>query len=173
MLAVRIAGGSSAGALLAEVPQWVPRIGAILRADGLPPATVERLTRETRAALENVLRDRDGLWLLAPHPGAASEFALTAGDATVRVDRIFRAGAEPHTAAQSADEEFLWIVDYKTATHGVSGLDEFLAKQRAAYAAQLETYGRVLAPVSGDRHTQSAKVRLALYYPMIPRLIWW
>ncbi len=77
ILARRIAAGESPTRLLAELPAWTPRIAALLRADGLPRATVTRLTRETRAALENVLRDPDGLWLLAPHSGAASEFALT------------------------------------------------------------------------------------------------
>jgi ATP-dependent helicase/nuclease subunit A len=179
MLAGRIGGGQTPSGLLAELPTWTPRISAILRADGLPRATVDRLARETRGALENVLRDPDGLWLLASHSGAASEFALTvwpgAADtasqttvppASVRVDRIFRAGPEPHASGAS----FLWIVDYKTTAHGPSGVDEFLAAQRAAYAPQLETYASLLGPA----HSKSPdEIRLALYFPTLPRLTWW
>ena len=182
-LADRIAAGSSPAALLAELPAWTPRLAALLRADGLAHATVNRLAREARTALEDTLRDPDGLWLLAPHAAAASEFALTAWPeshnadgqpairpTSIRIDRIFRAGAEPH----SPGEDFLWIVDYKTSAHGASGLDDFLAAQRAAYAPQLETYARILTqlPHPADRPAPK-EVRLALYYPTLPRLLWW
>jgi len=170
VLAARIAAGHAPAALLAELPAWAPRIAALLRADGLPPATVDRLTRETRAALEKLLRDRDGLWLLAPHPAASSELALTAWPekrlASIRIDRVFRAGPEPHAPG----EDCLWIVDYKTASHGPSGLDGFLDAQRDLYAPQLETYARILLSTPGQ---SPRRVRLALYYPSIPRLIWW
>jgi ATP-dependent exoDNAse (exonuclease V) beta subunit len=182
-LAGRIATGSSPAALLAELPAWTPRIAALLRADGLAHATVNRLAREARTALEDTLRDRDGLWLLAPHAAAANEFALTAWPespnadgqpairpVSIRIDRIFRAGPEPHAHG----EDFLWIVDYKTTAHGASGLDDFLSAQRAAYAPQLETYARILTqlPHPADRPAP-AEVRLALYYPTLPRLLCW
>ena len=196
-LADRIATGSSPDALLAELPAWTPRLAALLRADGLPHATINRLAREARTALEDTLRDPDGLWLLAPHAAAANEFALTAWPASapepepeaqsecasptsasasirpvsIRIDRIFRAGTEPH----SPGEDFLWIVDYKTtAPHSSVSLDDFLAAQRATYAPQLETYARILTqlPHPADRPAPK-EVRLALYYPTLPRLLWW
>jgi hypothetical protein len=179
IFACRIVGGHTPASLLAELPAWTPRIAAILRADGLPRDVVTQRTRETRDALENVLRDPNGLWLLAAHPGAANEFALTAWPdaddiagqptvrpASVRADRIFHAGPEPHDPGES----HLWIVDYKTTAHSSSSLDEFLTAQRAAYAPQLESYARILAPV---RSKSSEEVRLALYFPTLPRLIWW
>jgi hypothetical protein len=171
--------GASPAALLAELPAWTPRIAAILRADGLPRATVDHLTRDTRAALEKTLRDPDGLWLLAAHPGGDSELAVTAltahrefaGQAplraeSVRIDRIFHAGPEPHAPG----EDFLWIIDYKTATHSLTGLDNFLAAERATYGPQLESYAHILAPARAKSPDQ---VRLALYFPALPRLIWW
>jgi hypothetical protein len=173
LLAARVATGSSPAALLTELPSWQPRVSALLRADGLPAATVARLARETRAALENLLRDPDGQWLLTAHPGAGSEFSLTAAEAdrsvSVRVDRIFHAGPEP----QIARSDHLWIVDYKTASHGVAKMDEFFAAQRAAYSQQLEAYARIVAPA---RAIAPENVRLALYFPAIaaaPRLLWW
>ena len=173
MLARRIAAGHSPAQLLTELPTWTPRIAALLRADGLPRTTVDRLAREARTALENALRALDGRWLLEPHPGAASEFSLTswtgqnsAPPASVRTDRIFHAGSEPRTPG----DDFLWIIDFKTSTHSGSGLEEFLAKQREAYAPQLEAYARILAPA---RSMSLDNVRLALYFPTLPRLLWW
>jgi ATP-dependent helicase/nuclease subunit A len=165
--------GSSASALLTELPSWTARVTAMLRSDGLPRTVVEQLTRETFATLQSVLRDPDGLWLLAPHACGASELAITAwpdtrdaNPASIRMDRTFHAGAEPHTAG----EDFLWIVDYKTANHGALGLDDFLNTQRTTYGPQLEAYARILAPI---RSLPLEQVRLALYFPTLPRLVWW
>jgi hypothetical protein len=112
--------------------------------------------------------------VLAPHAGAASEFALTAWQGaqatSIRVDRVFHAGAEPRVALPGDGNGFLWIVDYKSGSHSASGLEDFMAEQRATYAPQLETYARVLAPAQG---IPEMRVRLALYYPAIPRLVWW
>jgi hypothetical protein len=127
--------------------------------------------------MENALRDPLGLWLLAPHPGAANEHAVTAWldavaepprAASIRVDRRFYAGPEPHALGN----DVLWIVDYKTANHGPKGLDEFLDAQRAAYAPQLETYARILTQTV-PHATPPRELRVALYYPAIQRLIWW
>jgi hypothetical protein len=175
MLATRIRDGATPASLLAELPSWASRISALLRADGLPRATVDRLARQTRAAMENTLRDPAGLWLLAPHSRSDSELALTAWSGTVeqtvaptsvRIDRLFHAGPEPHAPG----DDFLWIVDYKTSDHSSAGLDDFLEAQRATYGPQLETYARILSTVRSEPLEQ---VRLALYFPAIPRLIWW
>jgi hypothetical protein len=115
------------------------------------------------------------VWLLSPHPGAASEFALTAWPASqtdavrpasVRADRIFHAGSEP----EAAGEDSLWIIDYKTSNHGGTGLEDFLAEQRATYAPQLLAYAHLLAPAQSKSFAQ---VRLALYFPTLSRLLWW
>jgi len=184
-LATRIADGCSADSLVAELSGWTPRLAALLRADGLPQATVARLAHEAHAALVATLRDSDGLWLLGARVAAASELALTtwyksepscsASDrlTTIRIDRLFRAGATP----QAAGEDVLWIVDYKTSVpHSSTSLDEFLAAERATYAPQLETYARVLMQsqsYSSQAHPSPQQVRLALYYPMLARLHWW
>jgi ATP-dependent helicase/nuclease subunit A len=175
ILTNRLAAGVAPNSLLAELQRWTPRISAVLRAEGLPPAAVDQTAARVRGALEATLRDRNGLWLLSPHPNAATEFALTALDqtnsasthlASVRIDRIFHAGSEPHAPG----DECLWIVDYKTSSHGPTGLDEFLAAERATYAPQLETYARILMQTGANAR---AEVRLALYYPALPRFLWW
>jgi len=186
LLTRQIAAGASPSAALAGLATWSSRIGALLRADGLPTALVARLTREILSALRNLLSDPDGQWLLASHPGAATELSLTASDTqatlgqptsestpvrpvTVRIDRVFRAGPSPHQAGV----DHLWIVDYKSASHGAKDMDVFLAGQSAAYAPQLETYARVVAPAQS---IPLDRVRLALYFPALiteRRLIWW
>ncbi|HWZ52352.1 MAG TPA: UvrD-helicase domain-containing protein [Granulicella sp.] len=176
-LTEELAAGQPAASLLATLPTWTPRIAAILRSEGLPPAQVERLTQRVLAALDNTLRHPEGLWLLGAHTGAASEYALTAwklqpghgipeSRSEIRMDRIFRAGPEPLTPG----DHCLWIVDYKTTTPAGQDRDEFLRSERERYAPQLEAYARILSE-SGAEATQ--ELRLALYYPLLPQLIWW
>ena len=167
VLSKRLADGVKADELLREVAGWGPRIAAVLRGDGLPQTAVEKLAQRVKTALGNVLRDRDGLWVLGAHAGASSEFALTAWEQTrnsVRLDRVFRAGEEP----LAAGDDCLWIVDYKTATHEGAGVEEFLAEERLKYEPQMLAYARVM-----QRDAEAGKLRVGLYYPMLPRLIWW
>ncbi len=164
-IAKRLAQGLSAEQMLKEAATWEPRISAILRSDGLAAPRVRQLASRARAALENTLRDPEGLWLLGPREDAASEFALaswTEMRSSVRLDRTFRAGPAP----LAVGDEYQWIVDYKTSTHGSEGVDAFLAAERAKYSAQLEAYARTMNVTAGN-------VRLALYYPFLSKLIWW
>jgi ATP-dependent exoDNAse (exonuclease V) beta subunit len=167
LLADRLATGASSSALLAELPALRPRIRTILRGDGLPASDVDKLATSVHTALQSSLADPNGLWLLAAHPDAASEYALTtiqAAPTTVRLDRIFRAGPEP----LAPGHDHLWIVDYKTSTHGRDGLEDFLATEQLKYAPQLNIYARTLAALD-----PTAKLRIALYYPLLSRLLWW
>jgi hypothetical protein len=80
---------------------------------------------------------------------------------TIRLDRTFHAGPAPLVNG----EEYLWIVDYKTTSHGTGKLEAFLDAERKKHAPQLDAYARKL--------TSEKPIRLALYYPMLPQLIWW
>ena len=170
MLAKQFADGMTAEDLLRAVSGWSTRMAALLRGDGLAPPVVDRLAAQVKTALDNVLQDPEGLWLLQAHDRAFSEFALTSLSSrnntlsSLRVDRVFFAGEQP----LAAGNEYLWIVDYKTTTHGRDGIDEFLAGERAKYLLQMEAYALLMQ----DR-AEPSKMRLGLYYPMLPRLIWW
>jgi ATP-dependent helicase/nuclease subunit A len=167
MLTKRFADGVSVDALSGEVAGWTPRIAAVLRGDGLPAVVVRDLTARVKTALGNMLKAPEGLWVLGEREGATSEFSLTSWDerrSSVRMDRVFRAGAKP----LDAGDDFLWIVDYKTATHGRGGVEEFLAEERVKYGAQMEAYARIMA----DR-VEAGRLRVGLYYPMLARLVWW
>jgi ATP-dependent helicase/nuclease subunit A len=154
-------------ALMQEVAGWGPRIVALLRGSGLPPASVEKLALRVKTALGNVLQDAEGRWVLGAHDRASSEYALIAWQdmrSSVRLDRVFRAGMQPLTAG----DDCLWIVDYKTATHGRESMEEFLAAERLKYEPQMRAYAQMLQTISS-----AAKLRIGLYYPMLPKLIWW
>lgn len=171
-VAERLASDAPIESILAAIPSWTSRITAVLRSEGLSPAMIERLTQRVLHALEATLKDPVGLWLLSPREGAATEYALTAWSierSAIRVDRIFHAGPEP--LAPGTDH--LWIVDYKTTTHGSEGIDTFLTQERAKYAPQLEAYATVFKQGRLQQTKGKPPVRLALYYPMLSKLIWW
>ena len=152
-----------------EVSGWRPRAVVMLRAAGLPRAEAEAQATEVIRTLRSVLQDPTGRWILGARAGARSEISWStwAGDMvrTLRGDRIFQAGAEPG----SPGETYLWVVDYKTARHGASGLDAFLTEEKEKYQRQLESYADVLRKVPGN----DLPMRLALYFPLLTRLVWW
>jgi ATP-dependent helicase/nuclease subunit A len=167
LLTNRLAAGVSEEGLLREIEGWVPRIETVLGGDGLPPAMVARLALRVKAALENTLRDEAGRWVLSAQAGAASEYAFTSWQErrrSYRLDRVFRAGAEPGSTGDGC----LWVVDYKTTSHGREGVEEFLEREREKYRPQMEAYAQALR---ADGEEQ--ELRVGLYYPMLPRLMWW
>jgi ATP-dependent helicase/nuclease subunit A len=107
------------------------------------------------------------LWVLGPRKDATSEFAMTSWSerrSSVRLDRMFLGGAKP----LDAGNDYLWIIDYKTTTHGREGVDEFLAKEQVKYEAQMEAYARMMSDRVG-----TGRLRVGLYYPMLARLVCW
>ncbi|MEO6817263.1 MAG: UvrD-helicase domain-containing protein [Edaphobacter sp.] len=165
VIAKRLAHGTSPEMLSKKILTWEPRISTVLRGNGLAAPRVKQLASRVKTALETSLRDAQGLWILAAHKEASTEFALTSWTETrsnVRLDRIFRAGAAPLIEG----DDYLWIVDYKTTTHGGEAIEAFLAAERAKYSAQMQTYAQAI-------NSAGRKIRLALYYPLLPQLIWW
>ena len=84
---------------------------------------------------------------------------------SIRVDRMFVSGATP----TSSDTDTLWIVDFKTASHGAGQLEEFLTKEREQYAEQMQLYGDIARIV----YPGTRNARLGLYYPLLARFVWW
>ncbi len=158
-------------AWMAEIQSWSPRMRAVLRGDGLPPAEVEALTAETLRALRQTLEDADGRWLLQAHAGAVSEGEFGIWDESTgttrrsRMDRSFFASAAPG----STGSDVLWIVDYKTADQSKAGREAFLQREREKYEGQLRGYAELRLPELPPR----TRVMLALYHPLLPRLTWW
>jgi ATP-dependent helicase/nuclease subunit A len=164
----RLAAGIPAEALAREIATWATRIEAVLRSEGLPPATVRREAQRVLSAVESGLEDAAGRWVLGARDEAASEYAFTTWQErrkSFRLDRLFVAGAEP----LAAGDDCLWIVDYKTTAHGRGiGVEEFLAEERKKYAPQMESYARAMGDVA-----EGKELRVGLYYPLLPKLLWW
>ena len=166
--ASQIAAGGSFPALLHELPSWSARVVAVLRAGGLAGRDLQTLTPQVLRGLEKTLSSPEGRWLLSAHPQASSELSLNTWDdadqrqTNLRLDRSFLAGPAP----LAPGEDHLWIVDYKTSTHAQTGLDAWLEQQRELYREQLETYARASTG-------QTQPLRLALYFPLLSRLVWW
>ncbi|MCB2204091.1 UvrD-helicase domain-containing protein [bacterium] len=111
------------------------------------------LTRAVIDAVQAVTGEEMGRWLLAAHPEARSEWALTVHHAgrneRVIIDRTF------------VDEEGTrWIVDFKSAVHEGADLEGFLDAQLRMHRAQLQRYGEIL------RAFDARPQRLLVYFPM-------
>ena len=130
---------------------------AELAAAGFDPEPARHAVARIRRALENLLNDDHGRWLIAEHAGGGAELELgyQAADGQVRtaiVDRTFIAAG------------VRWIIDYKLAEPQRESRDAFLARQGCRYRTQLEGYAALF------RHRGSEPVRTALYFPLLPHL---
>ena len=146
-----------------------PRLTASLRS-GRPRAghTGPPCAAFAPEALQQALSDETGLWILRPHATSHSEQALrtTANDSgELRIDRTFLAGPTPLSEGAS----HLWIVDFKTTEQGSRSPELFVQQEKAKYAAQLESYACAQLAL----HGATIPVIQGLYYPLIPRLIYW
>lgn len=167
LLARRASSGKVVGSLVSEVEQWQPRIAALLQSHGLSPAAVTRDSGKVQEALLNTLSDMEGRWLLGTRKDAISEYALVTGEQerlNTRMDRVFRAGPSP----LDANEDYLWVIDFKTTQPTGPATEMFFVDERKKYSGQMATYVRVIRTIN-----KKEKIRLGLYYPLIPRLIWW
>ena len=112
------------------------------------------------AAINTMLKDPKGQWILHRHPQAACEQALgyyqpdqkRAG--TSIIDRTF------------VDLGVRWIIDYKFSTIGADETaEQFATKQTSAYQGQLRHYANLY------KGLQDNPVSCALYFPQIPLFI--
>jgi ATP-dependent helicase/nuclease subunit A len=157
-LATILAQGGDADVTTQNIEKLTQPIRLHLVRTGCPLHDAPAESRRIVTALEAVARDAAGRWVLAAHPQPAAkdsdplhppgfEMAFTAilnnAVRTVRVDRIFLAGEAPQTNG----EDVLWVIDFKTASHGPGGLEEFLEKEEDQYATQMRVYGEIVRAV--------------------------
>ena len=143
-----------------ELDRQRDTIIASLATLGVDPMQQEAACERVLLALRLTLQHELGRWILASHPEAACELALTVLDEAGQpcqyvVDRTFVA------------DGVRWIVDYKTSEPGELGLQPFLDQEREHYQPQLENYARMLRLLE-DRPT-----RLALYFPLVQAWCEW
>ncbi len=130
--------------------------GRWLREMGIGSDLQAGITGRVHAALEGILNDRKGRWILAGEGYA--EFALTGqyegAIESVVLDRV--------RVDEDGDH---WIIDYKTSTHEGGNLQGFLNAEVARYAPQLQKYAALYAAYAGKQP------RCALYFPLLQEFI--
>jgi len=140
-----------------------------LRQSGLNGKDAELGSQRIKTALERMLADTAGRWLLDPeHRESACELAIwhrtrdlsyQSGMRESIIDRTFVA------AAPGTDEIYRWVVDYKSSEPSQEqALEEFLQHQREEYRSQLQRYADLMYSKSGP------KIKTALYFPMLQHL---
>jgi ATP-dependent exoDNAse (exonuclease V) beta subunit len=146
-----------------------PSIAAQIRAIGLDPAQSAALAARALQIALDATQDPICQWILLDHPEAASEVSwaglVSGGLRTVRVDRIFQAGASPN----SQGRECWWIIDYKSAHADALDHAATLPELRTLFAPQLQAYAAVLRQL----HGADVRIHAALYYPRMLQLDWW
>jgi ATP-dependent exoDNAse (exonuclease V) beta subunit len=145
-----------------------------LRREGFSADEAKSESKRILNALHQTANDATGRWLLTapaflPGHGNGFEVPLTtiqkSGLRSVRIDRMFLAGAAP----MENGDQFLWIVDFKTAACGADQIEEFLREEQALYRPQLEEYAGAVRAVFPTH----PPIRLGLYYPLLRQFRWW
>jgi len=157
----------------AEVDRVTPyrtsRIAAQIRSTGVDPVQASRIAEEALKQALSAANDTLGAWILSPKKNGGSEVHWTGmfagGLRSVRIDRLFKAGATP----EAEGESFWWIIDYKTAHAPTEDHAATLAELRPLFAPQLAAYATVLRGM----HGADAQIRAGLYYPRMEEFDWW
>lgn len=119
---------------------------------GVANADLDAVCERVRAALQGILSDPRGAWLLGG--SGFAELPLTGvldgRPLSVIIDRV------------KIDGDTHWIVDYKTSAHEGGDLQGFLHQEALRYAPQLARYAGIYSAWSG-----ATDVRTALYFPLM------
>ena len=137
-----------------RVRAGIDRYGAELQLLGVDEDELREASYRVMQALEAVLDDATGQWILTARREADSELPISR-DAdgmieNLRLDRTF------------VDESGTrWIIDYKTSAHEGGSIDAFLDSEEQRYRGQLERYARAMSSVD------SRPIRVGLYFPLL------
>ena len=130
--------------------RWLRELGVA------PGATMERIRRRVDAALEGVLKDARGRWLLSGEGHA--ELALSGV-----INGVVESGIMDRIRVD--DDGTHWIVDYKTSTHEGGNRKGFLAAEAERYRDQLARYSALYCAYAG------VDARCALYFPLLQEFV--
>jgi ATP-dependent exoDNAse (exonuclease V) beta subunit len=120
---------------------------------GVDAGAIDRAQARVLAALEQVLADPTGRWILGPRAEARSELTLSRvidnEIVYLRLDRTF------------VDDGVRWIVDYKSGGHEGGDVEAFLQSEIERYRPQLDEYARAVSTLD------PRPVRIGLYFPLM------
>jgi ATP-dependent exoDNAse (exonuclease V) beta subunit len=127
-----------------------------LREMGIGESLQENIVRRVSAALDGIMGDEKGRWILAGE-----------GQAELALSGVFEGEVESIILDRVRIDERgdHWIVDYKTSTHEGGNLQGFLDAEIARYTPQLRKYATIYGAYSGT------KPRCALYFPLLRKFV--
>lgn len=170
LLSTRLQQGQTMASLQAELSSWLGRVLVALRSEGLAREQATAEATRVLHALEAALGDPEGAWLLLPQRDARNESPVPSTDGvrqgSLRADRTFIAGSAPLSEPEPG---YLWVIDYKTAELGGRTRESFLNEEKQKYAAQMQAYADA-AIAAGN---PPDRLILALYFPLLPALVYW
>lgn len=113
----------------------------------------DRAIRTLHRAIDNILSDERGRWILKAHDNASAEYALSHLNEGrlehIIIDRMF------------VDEAGVrWIIDYKSAARGKQPIESFLNEQAEHYRPQLNRYRDIASRYFPE------PIQTALYFPL-------
>ncbi len=135
------------------------KLKTALLEEGLSPKQMDETTQTGMRALQNILEDEDGRWILNQHEDGHAEYPLTGIIKNNYVNKIL-------------DRTFIdeygvrWIIDYKTGEHQRSNLEHYFEEEKKRYKPQLDQYEELIK-LQGE----SRPIKKALYYPLHKRRV--
>jgi ATP-dependent helicase/nuclease subunit A len=122
---------------------------------GVPKEELQSSVKRIIKALNNMLEDERGRWILSSeHIQQHNEFAISGLHEGKLVNAVL-------------DRTFIdkdgirWIIDYKTSRHEGANKDEFLEHEKERYQEQLEKYGTLMNALEEN------EIKLGLYFPLL------
>jgi len=135
-----------------DIPALRPLNSGLARGLGVRREDIDLVCTRVEEALEGVLTDEKGRWVLFGEGHA--EFGIDGiwenRPESVVIDRV-RVGEDGNH----------WIVDYKTSSHEGGSLPQFLRQESDRYRPQLNKYATLYRQLTG------LTARTALYFPLL------
>lgn len=127
-----------------------------LRELGVGGSSALQICERVEAALQGMLRDEKGRWILDGDGHAELRLSglIDGRIESVVLDRV-----------RIDSDGIHWIIDYKTSTHEGGDLKNFLKAESDRYRPQLTKYASLYRAYSG------AEIRCALYFPLLQEFV--
>lgn len=122
---------------------------------GIVLTDLDTATETVFTAINNALQDPRGQWIFHPHALAQAELPIT----TV-IQQEIHAFIIDRTFVD--DKDTRWIIDYKSNFFAGGNTEKFLDDEQEIYAKQLQNYSHAIRSIDDRR------IRLGLYFPLIP-----
>jgi ATP-dependent helicase/nuclease subunit A len=144
---------------LSSLNRMESHLKTALLAEGLSPTEMQSTIQTGMKAVNIIIEDKTGRWILTNHEDAHSEYPLTGFINHLYINKIL-----DRTFIDS--EGVRWIIDYKTGEHQGADLDHYFREETKRYKSQLDQYEQ-LFKLKGE----TRPIKKALYYPLHKKLV--